>query len=466
MQTRVRWVYNTSMIKLPQGVTDVLQKMKAANFEAYAVGGSVRDLILGKPTTDWDFTTSATPEEILKLFPDGFYDNVFGTVGIPVQNSKTEKQEIFEITTYRSEHGYSDRRRPDKVVWGTSLEEDLARRDFTVNAIATDGKKLIDPYHGQEDIKNKLIRAVGDPDTRFNEDALRLMRAIRIATQLEFLIEEQTLTTLKKNVSLISHIAIERVRDELFKILSTAHPADGILFLKNTGLLHYILPEMEICFTTPQKSPKRHHVYDVGTHLVMSLKHCHSPKPIVRLATLLHDIGKPQVFKKDETELITFFNHEVVGARMVRTIADRLRLSKKDRELLITLVRWHQFSVDERQTDSALRRFIRRVGKENLEDMLALRVGDRLGGGARETSWRLELYKKRLEEVQQQPFGISDLKVNGNDVMEILKIKPGPSVGTILNKLFEEVEEDLTRNTREYLLERIVFYHNSFTQEK
>jgi putative nucleotidyltransferase with HDIG domain len=424
---------------------------------------------MGKETRGWDFTTNATPEQILELFPDSFYDNQFGTVGIKIYKSTNDKstnklgndqneipiEDIYEITTYRSEEGYKDHRHPDKVTWGKTIEEDLARRDFTINAIACDGKKLVDPYEGQKDIEAKLVRAVRDPNERFNEDALRCLRAVRFAATLGFTIEDKTADAIKANVSLITEISAERVRDEFLRILVAYHAADAILVLKNLGLLHYILPELEVAFATEQKSPKRHHIYDVGTHSVMAMKHCPSPDPIVKLATLVHDLGKPKTFQKAPDGLITFYNHEVVGGRIAKRIAERLRLSRKQAELLYILVRWHQFSVDERQTDAALRRFIRRVGKENLEAILALRIGDRLGGGASETSWRLELYKKRLEEVQEQPFTVADLTVDGYDVMKIFDVKPGPIIGKVLNTLFAEVEAGKLPNEREVLLARI-----------
>ena len=436
--------------ELPEGVKKIIKKLNKAGFEAHTVGGSVRDMILGRPTKGWDFTTNAHPEEILKIFKDSFYDNIFGTVGIPQSDG-----DIYEVTTYRTERGYSDRRHPDQIIWGKTLEEDLSRRDFTINAIAYDGKKFIDPYEGRKDIEKKTIRAVGTPSERFTEDALRLLRAIRIATELGFIIEEKTFSAIQKNASLIKSISGERVRDELLKILKTNFPADGFMLLKNSYLLHEVIPELDKCFGVEQKSPGRHHIYDVGTHSILSLKLCPSNDPIVRFATLLHDVGKPPTFKKEANGLITFYNHEILSASIVRHIAQRLRFSKKDCERLITFVRWHQFSVDERQTDSALRRFIRRVGKENLSDILALRVGDRLGGGARETSWRLEQFKKRLIEVQKQPFTVSDLKVDGYDVMKILKIGPGPMVGKVLNALFAEVVEGGKKNERQYLLKRI-----------
>jgi len=443
--------------KLPPQVLKLFKIFQKANFEIYAVGGSVRDLIMNRPTKNWDFTTDATPEEMLRLFPDAFYDNQFGTVGI-----KQDNGEIYEVTTFRTEKDYTDRRHPDKITWGKTLEEDLARRDFTIGAIAlrlaplAQGKLLfIDPYRGQDDIKAKLVRAVGRPQQRFQEDALRLLRAVRIATELEYLIEPKTFQAIIDNSQLIKEISGERIRDELLKILITNHPDDGFMLLKNSGLLQQILPEVEKGFGVDQVSPGRHHIYDVGTHSFMSLKFCPSDDAIVRLATLLHDVGKPAVFKKDDQGLITFYNHELISASIARNIGNRLHLSKKQLDKLVTLVRWHQFTVDERQTDSAIRRFIRRVGKENLKDILDLRVGDRLGGGARETSWRLEEFKKRLIVVQQQPFTVADLKVDGHDVMKILDIPPGPRVGQILTILFNEVIENEKPNERVYLLKRV-----------
>ncbi|MEK7065534.1 MAG: HDIG domain-containing metalloprotein [Patescibacteria group bacterium] len=445
------------MIALPAKAQEIIDTLQNAGFSAYAVGGSVRDLLMDRPTKGWDFTTSATPQELLTLFTDSFYDNQFGTVGVKVTD------DIFEVTTYRAELGYSDHRHPDQIQWGKTIEEDLARRDFTINAIAFDGKTLVDPYDGQGDIERKLVKAVGNPDDRFGEDALRMMRAVRIATELEFMIEPATRDAVKGQATLLTRISAERIRDELLRLLAAPHGADGVLILKQSGLLSVILPEVETSFATQQKSPKRHHIFDVGTHSVMSLKHCTSTDPIVRLATLLHDIGKPATFRIDSEGTITFYNHEVVGAKLARNIAQRLRMSKKQSEKLVTLIRWHQFSVDERQTDSALRRFIRRVGKDNLDDMLALRIGDRLGGGARETSWRLELYKKRLVEVQKQPFTVADLKVDGHDVMAEFKTKPGPIVGKVLSQLFSEVEEGTLPNARNALLARL---HSTSLMEK
>lgn len=436
-------------IKLPKSVMDLMYKFGNKGYEIYVVGGAVRDILMGKDVTDWDFTTNATPEEILKVIPEGFYDNDFGTVGLSVE----EFDKPFEITTFRTEEGYSDSRHPDKIAWGKTLDEDLSRRDFTVNSMAIDKDfKVIDLYEGQKDINKKLIKAVGDANQRFSEDALRMMRAVRIASELGFTIENATFEAIKKNAILINKIAKERVRDELFKLLASPFPYDGMVIFKNSGLMEVILPELEKCFGVEQKSPGRHHIYDVGTHLFMSLKFCKSEDVITRFATLIHDIGKPQTMRKLSTGVITFYNHEMVSTKIAESIADRLRFSNHEKDKFIKLVRWHQFTVDENQTDSAIRRILRNVGLENMDDMLSLRVADRLGGGARETSWRLEEFKKRLIEVQKQPFSIKDLKINGNDVMKVLRLRSGPEVGKILEKLFNDIIEKKIENERKTLL--------------
>lgn len=450
--------------KIPKEVWHIFKVFTKEGYEIYLVGAGVRTLLQDKVPVDCDFTTNATPEIIQALFDDAFYDNRFGTVGIPLKTKRGE--EVYEITTYRTEWGYSDKRRPDEVKWGKTLEEDLERRDFTWNAIVLgpvlengqwDSKslELIDLFNGQEDFKKKIVRAVGDPKERFSEDALRMMRAVRFAAQLGFVIEPKTFQAIQKNSQLIKAISQERIRDELFKILASGYPADGYMILRNSNLAEQILPEAERMFGVEQKSPGRHHLDDVGTHAVKSLKASRSQDPIVNLAILLHDVGKPLVAGRDEKGTITFYNHEIVGTSIARNIGRRLHPSKKDRERLITLVRWHQFSVDERQTDNAIRRFIRNVGKENLTDMLEVRRADRVGGGARETSWRLEKFKAKLVEVQKQPFSVSDLKVNGNDVIKALGIHPSPLVGKILDQLFEEVVEDKRKNERKHLLKRI-----------
>jgi len=510
---------------IPEFVTQIANQFADAGFEIYLVGGCVRDLLLNRTVKDWDFTTNATPEQIQQLFPDSFYDNQFGTVGIPIDlnapssavilgnevtpesdqsiqptNDSDKKnktvlpagRQVIEVTTYRTEKEYLDRRRPSAVEWGKTIEEDLSRRDFTINAIALklnniilraksrQGRtsrednssqqssnnidfEIIDPYDGQKDLENKLICAVGDPQKRFKEDALRLMRAIRLATQLSFSIETQTLTAITQDASLIGEIAAERVRDELMKILASDYPYEGIMLLRNTKLLEHILPELLEGEGVSQERPGRHHTTDVFTHNVMSLKHTPSKDPVVRFATLVHDIAKPRVASSDQEGLVIFHNHEIVGAKMATDICDRLRFSKKEKEKIVMLIRWHMFTVDEHITDAAIRRFIRRVGVEYVRDMIDLRIGDRLGSGTQTAeSWRLKLFKERIEkQLAPAPFSINDLAIDGNDVMKELGIKPGPKIGEILEKLFEEVDEDLSKNTKKYLTQRLHEITNS-----
>lgn len=452
---------------VPSGILSIYKKLEKAGFQAFFVGGCVRDFLMRRTITDWDFATEATPEEIQKIFPHSFYDNKFGTVGIPLPKAKENEHEgVVEITTFRTEGEYRDLRRPEKVEWGKTIEEDLSRRDFTVNAIAASLERrttndelrtnYIDPFKGLLDIEKKLIRTVGDSNDRFNEDALRLLRAVRFATQLNFEIEKETWEAIVKNSSNIGKISGERIRDELIKILSTDNPYEGILLLDKSGLLDQIIPELPKGKGVSQARPGRHHKSDVFTHNIESLKHCPSKNPIVRLATLLHDIGKPYVKSEDEEGHVIFYNHEVKGTQIAYEICDRLRLPKKQREKIVTLIRWHMFTVDEHITDSAVRRFIRRVGLENVADMMDLRIGDRLGGGTQVAeSWRLKKFKERVAKELNPPFSMNDLAVDGVNVMRELGIEPGPKVGETLRKLFEEVDEDLSKNTREYLLKRV-----------
>ena len=438
------------MFALPATVLEFMNTIRESGFEVYVVGGAVRNLILNKPVTNWDFTTNATPEKIQKLFPDSFYHNTYGTVTIKNGN------DLFEITPFRKESNYTDNRHPEKIEWAKTVGEDLARRDFTINAMAFDGKKIIDIFEGKKHIDERKIVAVGNADTRFQEDALRMMRGIRFASQLGFLIDDETRNAMTRNSGLIKNISWERIRDELLKIIGSDHPSEGVLFLKSTGILKHILPELDDCFAIPQKSPNRHHIYDVGTHLVMSLKSCPSSDPVTRLASLLHDIGKVGTFHKDQkTQMITFYNHEVIGTIQAKQIADRLRLSNEQKTKFVRLIEFHQFTVTEDQTDKAVRRFIKDVGKEYIQDMLDLRTADRVGSGATPTSWRLDLFKKRIVEVQKEPFTVKDLKVDGTDVMKVLNIKPSKQVGDILDKLFEQVVEKKLENDREILLKNI-----------
>ncbi len=469
-------------IKLPKSVIEVLNKLEKKGFQAYIVGGAVRDLLMETEVSDWDFTTDAKPEDLLKIFPEGFYDNKFGTVGIPIGHLPGEQSRhlegvLFEITTMRKEGDYRDHRHPLEVSWTNKIEEDLARRDFTINAMAflpsvilsaseesldpsappqDDKKGVIDPFNGQQDIKNKLIRAAGNPDKRFKEDALRLIRAIRFSAELNFDIEKNTFLAIKKNAQLIKEIAPERIRDELFKILASMYPYIGIVKLREAGILEIILPELEALSGIVQEGPKHDRVYELLDHSFRSMRETPSKDPLVKLAALLHDIGKKKTFKKDKNGNVTFYNHDLVGAEASKDITKRFNLSKKQADKLYRLIRWHMFSTNENQTDSAIRRFIKNVGIENLEDMFALRIGDRLGGDtSKPVSWRMEEFQKRIKQVLIKPFSITDLKINGKDVMEVLNIQPGRKVGEVLDKLFQEVLEDSSKNNRQFLLNKI-----------
>ncbi|MCL5970586.1 MAG: CCA tRNA nucleotidyltransferase [Patescibacteria group bacterium] len=447
---------------IPGNVLHVYKKLQTAGFEVYFVGGCVRNIILKKTVKDWDFATNATPKEMLKVFPNGFYDNKFGTVGVPLENEK----QVVEITTFRTEKEYDDKRHPKNVSWGKTIEEDLKRRDFTINAIALkvkslDNKKpkfeIIDLFGGQQDLKAKIVKAVGDANLRFKEDALRLIRAVRIATELSFIIEDNTWNKIREDAFLISNVSNERIHDELLRILKSDNAYEGIMLLHQSGLLKQIIPELTEGIDISQVRPGRHHTTDVFTHNVLSLKFCPSKDPIVRFAALIHDVGKPKVKSEDKEGLVIFHNHEIAGAKIAGIICERLRFSKKDTEKIVSLIRWHMFSVNENITDSAVRRFIRKIGVENVKDMMDLRVGDRLGGGTQTAeSWRLKLFKDKIEQqLKPAPFSVNDMHVDGNDIMKILQIKPGPKVGEILQKLFEEVDEDLSKNNKEYLLSRI-----------
>lgn len=447
---------------LDPGVEKIVATLEGAGYEAWIVGGAVRDLILGLPADDWDVTTNATPGQIQPLFRESFYDNEYGTVKVAgkhvseqfgLAEGAIKDEELYDITTYRSESGYSDKRRPDSVTWGKTIEEDLKRRDFTINAMALgkDGQ-VIDPYGGQEDIQKKLIKAVGKPSERFEEDALRIMRAIRLAAQLGFEIEQGTLSALKEKVPNLKEISWERTGAEVMKLLATVHAADGVLLMANTGILDIVMPEL---LATKAVKQGGHHIYDVFTHSVEALRACPSPDPVVRLATLLHDIDKPVVAKAEGERGVTFYNHEVSGARTAKRIAERLKLPKKDQDRVFTLVRWHMFVYESKMTDASIRRFIRRVGKENIHDMMALRIGDRVGGGSKATSWRLTELQKRIGEQFYEPLSLKDLAIDGADVMRILNIPPSRRVGEILNTLFEEILDDPAKNKKEELEKRV-----------
>ncbi len=495
---------------LPKEIQETLKKLESAGFEAFVVGGCVRDLLLGKKPKDWDITTSALPEEIQKIFPDSFYENKFGTVGVhPVKSAeggvaeqqfdrvKTESEDeslkVIEITTFRTESKYSDKRHPDEVKFASKIDEDLKRRDFTVNAIAAKVKsqkskakttnqnskleeiEIIDLFGGQEDLKNKLIRAVGEPEERFEEDALRLMRAVRLAVELDFEIEEKTFKAIKEKAELIKMIAEERIREELLKIIQhtpwpakrrrsnevteeelNRGPARGFELMRQVSLLKIILPELEAGFGVGQN---KHHVYTVWEHDMRAFTYAvkENFKWQVRLAALFHDIAKPHTKKGDGLDS-TFYGHDVVGAKMTSQIMNRLKFSKEDSEKVALLVRYHLFQSDpEKITDSAVRRVLRNVGQENIWDLIDLRLCDRIGSGVPKAEpYRLRKFLVMLEKALREPVSLKEMKINGSEIMEILGIQPGPRVGFILNALMNEILEEPEKNEKEHLESRAI----------
>lgn len=444
-------------MRIPNEIKKIVNTLKEAGFEAYPVGGCVRDVLRGVAPKDWDITTDAEPEEIQKVFPESFYENKFGTVTVKNELEDPSLKEI-EITPYRIEGKYEDARHPEKVEFVTSLNDDLSRRDFTVNAMALDIKdgslEIIDLFNGQEDLKSKLIRCVGDPDERFSEDALRLIRAIRFATVLNFKIEDKTFQALVAKASTIQRVSIERIRDEFVKIIESDYAHIGVELLKDCGLLKYIVPEMEEGIGIEQNL---HHIYSVWEHCVLSLKYTADKKyPLeVRLAALLHDIGKPRT-KRGEGRNSTFYGHEVVGARMVEKIMKRLKFSNSISDKVTKLVRYHMFYYNVGEvTESSVRRLIANIGLENVEDIIKVREADRIGSGRpKAVPYKLRHLKYLVDKVSTDPISVKMLKVNGNEIMEILNITPGPKVGMILNLLLAEVLDDPSKNERGYLIER------------
>ena len=434
---------------IPKEVKSIINKLKKDGFDAYLVGGCVRDLLLGVEPKDWDIATLANPKQIQKIFPKSFCDNEFGTVNV----------EGVEITPFRTEEKYTDKRHPDSVKWVKTIEEDLSRRDFTINAIAiriqNSEFRILDLFNGREDIKNKIVKAVGDANKRFSEDALRMMRAVRFSVQLGFAINSKTQQAIKENKGLLKAISKERIRDEFLKIIISSNASQGIEILRELGLLFYIIPELEENFGVLQN---KHHIYDCYKHAVLSLDYAAKKdfNIYVRLAALLHDIAKPKT-KRGQGENATFYNHEVVGAKMAAQILERLRFSKKDIEKIVKLIRYHLFYYNVGEvSEASVRRLLRKVGQENIEELLQLRQADRIGSGCPKAEpYKLRHLRYIIEKVSHDPISVKMLKVSGNDIMDILKEKPGPKIGWILSILLGEVLADPTKNKKDLLKKEI-----------
>ena len=441
--------------EIPKEVSYVTETLKRAGFEAYLVGGCVRDLFMGRKPKDWDITTNATPERIIPLFPKTFYENDFGTVGIVNEEVIDETLKIVEVTPYRIESIYSDHRRPDSVKFSQNILDDLKRRDFTINAIAYDAEtgEITDPFSGVADLARGTIKAVGEPKDRFFEDGLRILRAVRLHVELNFPLDSETEKSILENKDILREVSKERIRDEFIKIIMSPNPMNGLLLLKKLGLLAYIIPELEESIGIEQNKA---HAFDVWTHLLKTVQHSADKEyPLhVRLGALLHDISKPAARRWDkEANQWTFYGHEVLGSRVTKKILENLKFSRETIEKVTNMVRWHMFFSDtEKITHSAVRRLVANVGAENVWDLIDMRGCDRIGTGRpKENPYRLRKYKAMVEEVMRDPISVGMLKIDGKKIMEILKITPGPKIGQILNALLEEVLEDPSLNTEEYL---------------
>ncbi len=455
------------MFAIPKPIVTVAQTLEQGGFEAWLVGGCVRDMFMKRAPKDWDIATSANPEQIQALFPDSFYTNTFGTVGVKT-GSEDASLAIVEVTPFRTESDYVDGRRPNSVTFTQTIEEDLGRRDFTINSLAFRIKSfiasddvlykghLLDLYQGVNDIATSTIRAVGTPEDRFNEDGLRILRAIRISCETNFSISHETSEAILKTKENIAKISKERIRDEFSRVIMSPHPAFGIESFRRFGVLEFIVPELLESVGIEQKGM---HIYDVWNHLLHSLEYgAEKNYPLhVRLSALFHDIAKPATRRYDETkDKYTFFGHEVVGSRVTKTILERLKYSKDTIDKVTKLVRWHMFFADtENITLSAVRRMIANVGTDLIWDLMNVRICDRMGmGRPKEDPYRLRKYHAMIEEALRTPVSVGMLKINGARVMEISHENPGPKIGLILNALFEEVMDDYTLNTAEYLEKR------------
>ena len=449
-------------IKIPYELQKLNEIFSQNGFEAYLVGGAVRDVLLGKEASDWDVTTNAKPDQVMKIFNKVIPTGIdHGTVTVHFM-----KKEI-EVTTFRTESDYSDGRHPDKVEYTGKIEEDLGRRDFTMNAIAAslfDGK-IVDPYGGQADIEKKIIRTVGNPSDRFMEDGLRPIRAIRFASKLNFSIEKYTyLEIFEKEIhKKIQSVSVERFRDEFMKIMSSPIPSVGLKLLEQTGLMALLLPEVMDCRGCIQKDDRGYHQFDVMDHNIYACDGAPIEKPFIRLAAFLHDVGKPAAKIQrtiDGLVINNFYNHEFYSSEITKKLMTRMKFSNAEISYVTHLIQNHMFHYESNWTDSAVRRFIIKIGKENLNDLIDLRLADMYGKynqpvrlhDSQACNLLIEL-KDRVSALLEQDNALSlkDLKINGNDLI-LLGVK-GRQIGIILNDLFQTVIDDPKMNTKEKLLE-------------
>ncbi len=441
--------------QIPQVILEALTVLEKAGFEAYLVGGCVRDLLMDRKPKDWDITTNASPEQIQTLYPKTVYENAFGTVAVVYEGEIEENLRVIEITPYRIEAAYVDNRHPESVQFSLNLKDDLKRRDFTVNALAYSPSKgqLVDDFDGLKDIKDKIIRTVGESGERFSEDALRLLRAVRFSTQLGFTISFETMQGISEHAQLLKNISWERKRDEFTKIIESPEPMIGIGFLERLGLLSFVVPELREGIGCEQGGE---HIYDVFEHLLQACGHAAGKgwPLVIRLAALFHDIGKPRT-KRPGIKKPTFYGHEVVGARMTAKIMDRMRYPKDLSELVVKLVRYHMFFSDtETITLSAVRRTIVNIGRDHIWELMQIRECDRVGMKKKEAPYRLRKYHAMIEEALRAPTSVGMLKIDGEVLIKELSIQPGRRMGWILHALLEEALEEPEKNNSEYLKSR------------
>jgi putative nucleotidyltransferase with HDIG domain len=435
-----------------------MDHLRAHGHAAYVVGGSVRDALLGREPRDWDLATDARPDAMLQLFPGAVYENAFGTVVV------RREGELLDITTFRNEHEYADFRRPHRLEFGDDIRDDLARRDFTVNAIAwgrdapnaietadvAEGSPvepaIVDPFDGVADLERGVLRAVGDPDTRFREDALRMVRAVRLAAALELEVEPATLAAIAANAALVVHLSGERIGAELTRLLEAPRPSVGLRLAEATGLLAVISPELAAQRGMPQNKVAGEDLWD---HTLRSVDAAPAGRPIVRLAALLHDIGKPATLADGH-----FHHHDVVGAALAVDLLARLRMPRATIDAIEVLVRHHMFDVHPDGTGAAIRRFIKRVGRGYVDELLELRRADDIGSGRPGDSPSLIALRARIDDELAVEAALDRyaLKIDGTDLMRELRLQPGPRLGRILDELVELVIADPALNDAPTLL--------------